>query len=369
MSIKKIIVLLISLKVVLSWLYADNTEEKMKEMIELMSKGLAKKEVMPVSLQVIDKNKYLMFERNAPLNRIAAHYGAEKTKDVSTNCFVSSVQNGERVSNNKKSVNNVNLFKINKMYRIDDNYIAVGYDQNLSLRTTHQATVIQTDKRGQTLWKRVVGIGKSYAEAMSETLDNGFVVLGYDFVWQSTDKSRGNYHILVTKLNKSGKTVWSELYAVDGGFARGRNIEKTSDGGYIVVGEIWDRAWIFKIDSSGKKIWEVFHDIPRTKDIAYAVSGNGQDGYLIAGITNISGAEGLKGDKTWVMKVSHSGKKEWISHFKTGVPYDLMTVHEISPEEFTVTGFSYSFDSGKKAVFFNVDTRGNIISEKTISLN
>lgn len=211
----------------------------------------------------------------------------------------------------------------------------MGYEQNISSYSIHQAAIMAVDQNGKTLWKTIVGTGKSYSEAIVLTLDHGYMVVGHDFMWQSADKSRGNYHVMVAKVNQKGK-VWTKHYFLDSGFAKGRNIEKRNDGGFIIVGETHSKAWVFKIDASGNKAWETFFDTPKTLDFAYAVHNNLQNEYIILGSSNGSGFDD---NKSWIMKVNYSGKTEWSRYFDIGKPCDLQTVNQIQPDEFTATGF------------------------------
>jgi len=358
---KRLLALLVSFSMAYVNSYADNTDASMQDMMKLLSKGLSKKQVMPVNIQLLEKDNYLLFQRNAPLNRITVHYGSEETKKIATNCI------GRPISSNGLSkeidiLNNVEMFKITKIYKDNNKYIVVGYEQNMSSYSTHQAAIMAVDQNGKTLWKTIVGTGKSYSEAMVQASSNGYMIVGHDFIWQSADKSRGNYHVMVAKVNQKGKKVWTKHYSLDGSFAKGRNIEKTNDGGFIIVGETHSKAWVFKIDASGNKVWETFFDTPKTLDFAYAVHNNLQNGYIILGTSNGSG---FGDDKSWIMKVNYSGKTEWSKYFEIGKPCDLQTVNQIQPDEFVVTGF---LPWSKSIFFMNIDVDGGIVSENIIKL-
>lgn len=353
--------LLVTLNMTFIICYADNNETSMQDMMKRLSKGLSAKQVMPVNIQLFETDNYLFFERNAPLNRMTLHYGSEKTKKIGTNCVVRSV-NSSGLSNKKNLLNNVEMFKITKLYKTDNKYVVIGYDQDMASHSTHQAVIMSVDRNGKTLWKTIAGTGKSYSEAMVQTSNNAYMVVGHDFIWQSADKSRGNYHVMVAKVNQKGEKVWTKHYSLDGSFAKGRNIEKTNDGGFIIVGETQSKAWIFKIDASGNKVWETFFDTEKTPDRAYAVHNNQQDGYIILGRSN---GPGFNGDKTWIMKVNYSGKVEWSKDFEIGKPFDLQTINQIQPDEFVISGF---LPFSQSIFFMNIDLNGIVISENIIKL-
>ena len=364
---KRLLILLITFSITYVNTYADKTDASMQNIMKQLSTGLSKKQVMPVNIQLLEKNNYLLFQRNAPLNRMTLHYGSEETKKIGTNCIASSISSNG-LSKALDVLNDIEMFKITKIYKDNNKHIVVGYEQNISSYSTHQAAIMAVDKNGKTLWKTIVGTGKSYSEAMVQTSSNEYMVVGHDFIWQSPDKSRGNYHVLVAKVNQKGEKVWSKHYSLNGGFAKGRNIEKTNDGGFIIVGETQSKAWIFKLDASGNKVWETFFDIKKTPDRAYAVHNNQQDGYIILGKSNSSSSIG---DKSWIMKVNYSGKTEWSTHFEigklfeTGQFFDLETVNQIKPNEFVVTGF---LPFSKSIFFINIDLEGNVVSKNTVKI-
>lgn len=164
------------------------------------------------------------------------------------------------------------------------------------------------------------------------------------------------------KVNQKGEKVWTKHYSLDGSFAKGRNIEKTNDGGFVIVGETHSKAWIFKIDASGNKVWETFFDTPKTLDFAFAVHDNQQNGYIILGKSNGSG---FGDDQSWIMKVNYSGKIKWDTSFEIGKPFDLQTVNQIQPDEFVVTGF---LPWSKSIFFMNIDLDGSIVSKNIVKL-
>ena len=364
---KRVLVLLVSFSMTYLNSYADNTDASMQDMMKLLSKGLSKKQVMPVNIQLLEKDNYLLFQRNAPLNRLTVHYGSEETQKIPTNCIGRPISSSG-LSKEIDILNNIEMLKITKIYKDNNKYIVVGYEQNMTSHSTHQAAIMAVNQNGKTLWKTIVGTGKSYSEAMVQTSSNGYMIVGHDFIWQSADKSRGNYHVMVAKVNQKGEKVWTKHYSLDGSFAKGRNIEKTNDGGFIIVGETHSKAWIFKIDASGNKVWETFFDTAKTPDRAYAVHNNRQDGYIILGRSNRSG---LIGDKSWIMKVNYSGKTEWNTYFEIGKLFemgqlfDLQTVNQIEPDEFVVTGF---LPFSKSIFFMNIDLDAGVMSKNIVNL-
>lgn len=350
------------LKQLLSKISSENHENNMslEDAMILLSKDLSEKRVTPINIQAIDQDSYLLYERDAPLNHMVSK-NANKTE---THCIVKHIS-GDGVSKNINTLNNVDLFQITKIYKVDKNkYVAVGYEQDMTKRSTHQAVAMLIDETGKTLWKTIVGTGKSYSEAVVQTHSGDYVVVGHDFVWENSNKDSGNYHVMVAKVDQQGKRLWTKHYSLDGRFAKGRNIEKTKDDGFIIIGETQDKAWIFKIDALGNKVWETFLDTPRTADRAYSIADNHQDGYIVTGFSN-----GIypDNDKPWIIKINYSGKIDLNIPVSLPEPFMIQTVNQINSNEFMLTGF-YPGAISNSSFFIKIDSDGKKVSEKIVKL-
>ncbi len=350
------------LKQLLSKISSENHENNMslEDAMMLLSKDLSEKRVTPINIQAIDQDSYLLYERDAPLNHMVSK-NANKTE---THCIVKHIS-GDGVSKNISTLNNVDLFQITKIYKVDKNkYVAVGYEQDMTKRSTHQAVAMLIDETGKTLWKTIVGTGKSYSESVVQTHSGEYLVVGHDFVWENSNKDSGNYHVMVAKVDQQGKRLWTKHYSLDGRFAKGRNIEKTKDDGFIIIGETQDKAWIFKIDALGNKVWETFLDTPRTADRAYSIADNHQDGYIVTGFSN-----GIypDNDKPWIIKINYSGKIDLNIPVSLPEPFMIQTVNQINSNEFMLTGF-YPGAISNSSFFIKIDSDGKKVSEKIVKL-
>ncbi|NOR56865.1 MAG: hypothetical protein GQ531_11765 [Sulfurovum sp.] len=350
------------LKQLISKISSENHENNMsiEDEMMLLSKNLSEKRVTPINIQAIDQDNYLLYERDAPLNHMASK-NANKTE---THCIVKHIS-GDGVSKNINTLNNVELFHITKMYKVDKNkYVAVGYEQDLTKDSTHQAVAMLIDETGKTLWKTIVGRGKSYSEAVVQTHSGEYVVVGHDFVWENSDKDSGNYHVMVAKVDQQGERLWTKHYSLDGRFAKGRNIEKTQDDGFIIIGETLYKAWIFKIDALGNKVWETFLDTSKTADRAYSIADNHQDGYIVTGLSNGTYPEN---DKAWIIKINYSGEIDLNIPVSLPEPFMIQTVNQINANKFMLTGF-YPGAISNSSFFMKIDSDGKKVSEKIVKL-
>jgi len=93
------------------------------------------------------------------------------------------------------------------------------------------AFLVKTDSEGNMEWMQNYGGDKdAYASHVHNTVDGGFVLTGHiDNGYPSDDD------IYIVRTNSNGDTIWTRSVAI-GKYDRGRWIEQTSDGGYILTG-------------------------------------------------------------------------------------------------------------------------------------
>lgn len=112
-------------------------------------------------------------------------------------------------------------------------YILSGY----TLGDGTDAYLIRTDGEGDTLWTRRFGGGApDVGFSIRQCPDGGFITVGWTESYGS-----GAEDIYVVKVSADGDLLWSETFG-SGGYDKGRSIELTSDGGYIVAGHMWRDA-------------------------------------------------------------------------------------------------------------------------------
>jgi|GEM_PF-1921150 len=155
------------------------------------------------------------------------------------------------------------------------------------------------------------------------TSDNGFIVTG--------NKSND---IVIVKLGSQGDTVWTNTIGGTG-VDIPHDIIETADGGYIVAGQTASTdgdvkshynggtydAWIVKLDSFGKIMWEKCYGGSSTAyggDAATVIRQTPDGGYIFGGSTlstdgDATGGHGggfAYGD-AWLVKIDALGVKEW----------------------------------------------------------
>ena len=121
--------------------------------------------------------------------------------------------------------------------------------------------IITNISYGAPCWMKTYGGGgHDEIEDIQQISDGGYIATGY------TDSyGEGKYDALILKLDSNGDVSWQKTYG-GSDFEAAYSIDQTSDGGYIVAGQI--RAsesmnsdyLVVKLDNSGNTIWNKRYD-------------------------------------------------------------------------------------------------------------
>ncbi len=150
--------------------------------------------------------------------------------------------------------------------------------------TTADFQLIKTDSTGTIQWsKNYGGKDKNSASSVIQTSDEDFVVGGS--IWLRSNG--GGFNLAIVKTDPSGNELWKKYYGA--GFMRG--LLQASDGGFAVVNNP-----LVKVDSEGNKQWEL--SLGNQTDV-YSVIQTQNNGYAVAGTTNVNGAP-----KGWMAVIS-----------------------------------------------------------------
>ncbi len=196
---------------------------------------------------------------------------------------------------------------------IDGGYIMVGYSESFGEDRDLDVLVVRTDIDGTILWQRVYDEGfMEHAWAVLTEDDGSFLVVG--------DMSRTageELDVYLLKATQEGKTLWSRTY---GSSARevGKDIVKTPDGGYLIVGYTEntsngeDDILLLKVDANGEEEWTKFFG--GDKDDRGESVVVLEDGYAFVG-----GSENPVGFDTDIViyKVDKEGELVWSERIAT----------------------------------------------------
>ena len=173
--------------------------------------------------------------------------------------------------------------------------------------------------------KTVGGTGNDFANSVVQTNDGGFVVAGVTY---STDGDvtgqHGSGDFWVVKLSSQGILQWQNAL---GGPATdfGWEIEKTADGGFVVVGFAAANGgdvtgnhgnadvWVTKLNANGLLQWQKSLGGSES-DRGFSIQQTTDGGYIVAGHTRSNDGDVLGnhgGEDFWIVKLSSSGSIQW----------------------------------------------------------
>jgi len=155
--------------------------------------------------------------------------------------------------------------------------------------------------------------------------DSGYILVTEKTIHPLPKNTPGHlsrYKIKIIKISKSGKIEWSKTYGYKGMNRNNcRKIIKTSDGGYMILGEVSKglssedkkEMLLVKIDSVGKVEWERIWGVEKSETGSlYGVNVNEvEDGYIVIN-TNTWGAQ-YSEDKEhcYIIKIRKDGTQVW----------------------------------------------------------
>lgn len=168
----------------------------------------------------------------------------------------------------------------------DGGYVAAG-TANMNPHLG-QAWVVRLDSTGRVIWQHYYKSADepfSIISSVEQTTDGGYVVTGQVFLHIS-----GAIQAWIIKLDSAGNIVWQRAYGRQMVITVGETVRPTSDGGYVVVGWTYEfgpgkeNAWVLKLDYYGNIVWEraIGQELGRTA--AFSIEET-VDGYVVAGGT------------------------------------------------------------------------------------
>lgn len=242
-------------------------------------------------------------------------------------------------------------------------------------------------------WQRTLG-GSDWDQGHSvwATNDGGSIIVSYS---PSTDGNvtgnHGNGDYWVAKLDNSGNIQWQKSLG-GSNYDMPHEIQQTSDGGYIVVGEsssidgdvtghhdvagTYSDYWVVKLNSVGSIQWQKSIG-GSSMDIAQTIAETSDGGYIIAGSSSSTDGDAVghlpyNNTDLWVVKINSTGNIIWqksYGGYSTEVAY---SIKQTSDGGYVVAG-STSSNSGDITSLYGendywilkLDTVGNLQWQKT----
>lgn len=166
---------------------------------------------------------------------------------------------------------------------LDGGYILVGNTSSFGAGE-FDVYLVRTDESGDTLWTRTYGgVRDDHGFSVEQTSSGGYIITG-----QTESYGAGDFDVYLIRTNESGDTLWTRTFgglSVDAGFSVTESIE----GGFVITGKTMsfgggdDDIYLIKTDDSGNTIWtwalggtldEAGRSVRETTDGGYIISGN-----------------------------------------------------------------------------------------------
>ena len=242
----------------------------------------------------------------------------------------------------------------------DGGYIIAGATGSFGIGGSN-VYLIKTDASGKELWSKTYG-GSDYvmARCVQQTTDGGYIIAG-EIVYEITGED-----IYLVKTDASGTELWSKTFGMRT-TDRAYSVQEANDGGYIIVGETFvgggsHDVWLIKTDANGNELWNKTYGGGGV-DKGRAVKQTTDGGYIIVGATGSFGAGWVD---TYLIKTDENGNELWHKAFGGGGADGGHAVQQTTDGGYIIVGSTSSFGAGSYDVWLiKTDANGNELWSKT----
>jgi len=225
----------------------------------------------------------------------------------------------------------------------DGGFIVAGDNYHCDYRW-YDAYVLKLDQYGNVEWKNSYGDHSVIEDSsrIAEIKSGGYAIYS-DYVPLNTSVS----DFWIFKIDSSGNKVWEKF--IEAFFYDEMNdMQATSDGGFILAGyktsqdlggwNFYSNIWVIKLNSSGEIEWQKLYGNSNTYNAANTIYELPEGGYIIAGVEN--GTSTSSDGNMWVAKLSATGDVLWETKY-TGYSGRANNIRPANDGGFIITGFVY----------------------------
>lgn len=247
----------------------------------------------------------------------------------------------------------------------DGGFVIVGATKSFGAGS-YDVWLIKTDSTGIKIWDKTFGgPGKDIGSSVKQTTDSGYIITG----WTSSF-GNGSDDVWLIKTDSEGNKIWDKTF---GGTLHdgGNDVEQTTDGGFIIVGDANNDAggegdiWIIKTDANGNLIWEKEFDgegTPISHDSGSAIALTSDGGYILAG--GIFTTEDSYNYNVWLIKIDAEGTMLWNQQFGGADAEFVSSVVQTDDGGFVMVGVDSYGTADEKLWVIKTDGNGEFLWEQ-----
>ncbi len=236
----------------------------------------------------------------------------------------------------------------------DGGFIIAGYTSSFTSQNVGASVyLVKTDINGNEQWSKTYGEGVAgqYMDyegfSVQQTTDGGYLIAGSKKQW---DGSPEDVYLVKTDIN--GDEQWSKTFG--GGKARGRSVQQTTDGGFIIAGTTYSSIiaadsssfYLVKTDINGNEQWsKTYGEGVADQSIYYrgtSVQQTTDGGYIIAGAKRYYTTQV---EDVYLVKADINGNEQWSKTYYVGGVYDPYSVQQTTDGGFIIAGSTASLTS------------------------
>lgn len=267
----------------------------------------------------------------------------------------------QRMYRNIKEFNIGGSFGATILQTTDSGYVILGINSDTLNAGLNDIYLIKTNSFGDTLWTKIYGTSQlDYAYKIIQTSDGGFAFCGV---------SESN--TILIKTNDVGDTLWTKKYLSSNYFSMAHSLKQTSDGGFILAGEVCTISpntdfLLMKTDIAGNLQWaKKYGGIGLER--AFSVFEINGSGYILSGFSQ---SFSPMNDEFYVVRTDLNGNLLWSKIYGgngTDIPYCM---HNTNDGGFIMAGISSSFNGNNQDIYImKIDSIGNLIWSKDYDIS
>lgn len=232
------------------------------------------------------------------------------------------------------------------------------------------ARLTKLDSKGKVKWYNdfIGGSTHLYTEnCLQQTIDGGYLLAGNIVTHDELDWYNSSSYLWLAKTDPNGTEEWNRTFG-DGKAGNAKAIQKTDDGGYIILGYISlpgegiVNNHLIKTDSDGIEEWN--RTIGNSSDSFSAMIKMEDGGFILAGARCYQNETGSSDTKLLLIKTDSDVNEEWNKTFEWINIYPFYqryidSLRSTADGGCILAGTAMDASGAEKVVLIKIDSGGN----------